>query len=192
MIVDDDEGVRTLVSDLLELAGYETVTAESGEIALREARREKPWVVVLDVKMPGLSGYAVCDELRKLYGNAVAIILISGERVESYDRVAGFLVGADDYVVKPFDPDELLGRIRVALHRIDSSERVPWPLTPREQEVLRLLAEGLEQAEIADRLVISTKTVATHIERVLGKLGVRSRAQAVAFAYREGLVSIPA
>jgi DNA-binding NarL/FixJ family response regulator len=78
--------------------------------------------------------------------------------------------------------------VRALLRRADRANGGS-SLTPREREVLQLLAEGLEQSEIAERLVISSKTVASHIERILAKLGVRSRAQAVAAAFREGLVS---
>lgn len=118
------------------------------------------------------------------------MIFLSGERTESFDRVAGLLVGADDYLVKPFDPDELAARVRAVLRRAQPS--VPAPLqslTRRELEVLRLLADGLDQRQIAAELVISAKTVGTHIERILGKLGVHSRAQAVALAYRDELLS---
>jgi len=192
LIADDDEGARTFLRDLLELDGYQTVTAECGRTALAAARAERPALALLEVNLPELSGYEVCDALRRLYGDAVAIIFVSGERVESFDRVAGLLIGADDYVVKPFAPDELLGRVRAALRRAGANGSAASTLTKRERQVLELLAQGLEQRQIAERLVISTKTVASHIERILSKLGVRGRAQAVAAAYRGGLVSTPA
>ena len=188
LIVDDDEGVRALVRDLLEREGLETVVSACGESAIEEAQRERPALVVLDVNLPGLSGYEVCNALRRLYGESLPIVFISGDRVESYDRVAGLLIGADDYVVKPFASDELLARIRALMRRARSGSAHWAGLTPREREVLQLLAEGLEQQEIAESLAVSSKTVATHIERILSKLGVRSRAQAVAAAYRERLV----
>jgi DNA-binding NarL/FixJ family response regulator len=105
------------------------------------------------------------------------------------------LLGADDYIVKPFDEGELLARIRTQLRHIDSiprgvgngSKANVAALTVREREVLELLARGLTQVDIADKLVISPKTVGTHIQRVLGKLGVHSRAQAVVLAHEEGL-----
>src|SRR5213078_1111954 len=100
-------------------------------------------------------------------------------------RVAGLLLGADDYLVKPIQFDHLLARVRrLVAQPAPVVGPVASPLTPREQEVLGLLAEGLEQDEIANRLFITPKTVAKHIERILGKLGVRSRAQAVALALR--------
>jgi DNA-binding NarL/FixJ family response regulator len=140
--------------------------------------------------MPGLSGYELCHRLREELGEAISIILISGVRTDGLDRIAGLLLGADDYVVKPFDPNELMARVRRLLeraHRPPETER----LTPRELEVLTLLAQGFGQDDVATRLVISPKTVATHIQHVLEKLRVHSRAQAVAAAYRYGLLSGP-
>jgi DNA-binding NarL/FixJ family response regulator len=101
------------------------------------------------------------------------------------------LIGADDSLSKPVHPDELLARIRryaapdepLAERTLEASD-----LTKREREVLRLLARGLAQGEIARELVISEKTVATHIQHILEKLGVHSRAQAVALAHRSGLM----
>ena len=100
-------------------------------------------------------------------------------------------MGAADYLTKPVDPAELIARITRLVDRPRSNGNGASPngklesLTRRENEVLELLAEGLRQEEIADRLVISPKTVATHIQRILGKLEVRSRAQAVSVALRD-------
>jgi DNA-binding NarL/FixJ family response regulator len=96
--------------------------------------------------------------------------------------------------VKPFEREEFVARVSAVLRRAapeppPSAPVGAFDLTPRELEILHLLAEGLDQDEIAERLVIAPKTVATHIERILSKLGVRSRAQAVALAYREHLVT---
>jgi DNA-binding NarL/FixJ family response regulator len=187
LIVDDDEPFRALVAALVEQAGFEVQHAETGEDALRLAAEVLPAVVVLDVVLPGLSGYEVCRRLREEFGDAVPIIFVSGERAQEYDRAAGMLLGADDYVTKPFDPGEFLARIRRHASR-SRQTRVAIQLTPREQQVLALLASGLGQKEIAAALVISEKTVATHIQRLLSKLGAHSRAQAVATAHREGLV----
>jgi DNA-binding NarL/FixJ family response regulator len=91
--------------------------------------------------------------------------------------------------VKPFSPDELLARVRVRLPAAPDEHPLPSDLTKRELEVLRLLSDGLSQKEIAASLVISSKTVAAHIQHILAKLGVHSRAQAVAQAYRRGLLN---
>jgi DNA-binding NarL/FixJ family response regulator len=194
LIVDDDASYRAFVSSILRRVGYETSEASSGEDALAAARGQRPSCVLLDVLLPGVTGYAVCRELRDEFGEALPIMFVTGERTEPGDRVAGLLLGADDYVVKPFDPDELLARVRRMIVRSDlrgspngDEPRDSFDLTDREREILALLAGGLSQKAIAAELVISPKTVATHIQRILVKLGVHSRAEAVARAHREGL-----
>jgi DNA-binding response OmpR family regulator len=192
LVVDDDDGLRLLMRTLLERAGFAVREAPTGEQALELAGRERPRLVVLDVRLPGLSGYEVCRALRHAHGDGLPIVFVSGVRKESFDRVAGLLIGADDYLVKPFAPDELLARVRLLLRRSAPAARTrASELTGRELEVLRLLAEGLGPQEIAAYLVISPKTVGTHIEHIFGKLGVRSRAQAVALAFRQELVQAP-
>jgi DNA-binding NarL/FixJ family response regulator len=189
LVVDDDEAQRELISTVLGRAGFSTVDAANGEEAMAAARRHQPRLVVLDVLLPDVSGYEVCHRLRDEFGSTVSIVFLSGERTEGLDRAAGLLVGADDYLVKPFSPDELLARVRMRLPAALEEPSLPSDLTKRELEVLRLLSDGLSQKEIASSLVISSKTVAAHIQHILGKLGVHSRAQAVAQAYRRGLLN---
>jgi DNA-binding NarL/FixJ family response regulator len=196
LIVDDDPGFRVLVSHLLERAGIGAVEAARGEDALDTAILRRPSAVVLDVVLPDIGGFELCRELRDRLGDDVPIIFVSGERVDAHDRTVGLLLGGDDYLVKPVDPDELLARIRRALYRAHrGSEQTPGParngLTQRELEVLRLLAGGFDGAGIAKQLVISKKTVASHMQRVMAKLGVHTRAQAVARAYADGLILPP-
>jgi len=188
------------IATLLERIGYETEQAQTGHEALEAAGRLQPTLVLLEVNLPEVSGYEVYRELRDTFGDDLSVIFLSADRTEPYDRVAGLLLGADDYIVKPFDPDELLARVRTALRHSrhspsaehNGSEPAGTTLTGREREVLTLLAEGLGQEDIAERLFISPRTVATHIQRVLTKLGVHSRAQAVALAYEEGLAGVRA
>lgn len=191
MVVDDDPSMLELVQLSLANAGHSTSCASSGEEASDVLADEVISAAVLDVNLPDRSGYEICREIRRRYGPGLPILFMSGDRIEPYDRIGGLLLGADDYLVKPFDPRELVMRLETLLRRARTANG-DRPLTRREREVLTLLAEGLTQAEIADRLEIASKTVATHIERILGKLGVRSRAQAVAMAYRETLISISA
>jgi DNA-binding response OmpR family regulator len=189
LIADPEQDGRELAAEVLSRAGYSTREVESGEEALAIANRERPRVVVLEICLPGICGYEVCRELKDALGESVAIIFVSGTRKESFDRIAGLMLGADDYLVKPFAPGELLARVRGLIRRDSrTTAGAASTLTQREQEVLQLLAEGRDQREIAGRLLISAKTVGTHLEHIFTKLGVRSRAQAVALAYRDDLL----
>jgi DNA-binding NarL/FixJ family response regulator len=196
LVVDDDPGFRTLAQTLLERAGLAVEMAVDGSQAIEAARRAEPHLVLLDVCLPGTSGYEVYRELKDSCGETLPIIFVSGERVDSYDRVAGLLLGADDYLVKPFDPDELLARVRRLLGRrregasmeVEAEELIDG-LTRREREVLALLAAGRSSKQIAHELVISPRTLGTHMQHILRKLGIHNRAQAVAIANRAGLVA---
>ena len=189
LIVDDNADFRAFVSSIFERVGYATRHAETGEEALSAVREERPFCVLLDVHLPGLTGYQVCRELREEYGEALPIIFITGVRTEPADRVAGLLLGADDYVVKPFDPDELLARVSRFLRRsshihsqnngrVAHNGRVAsFELTHREQDVLVLMADGFGTDAIAQRLFITQKTVEGHLARAFRKLHIDSRAQ---------------
>lgn len=196
LIADGDARTRDAVRSVFARTGFETVDARSGLEALDIAQDERPALVLLEVQLPGVSGYEVCHELREQYGSELPIIFLSATRTDASDRVAGLLIGADDYVVKPFDSDELLARARRLISRGNGrfNGASPSPngvdaLTAREREVLGLLAAGILQDEISTTLFISPKTVATHIQRILAKLGVHSRAEAVAVAHRSSLVA---
>ena len=196
LVADGDRASRRAVGALLRRIGHETIEAKTGPEALELAMRLRPTLVILEVNLDEVSGYEVCRELRDAFGGEISVIFLSGQRTTPSDRVAGLLVGADDYIVKPFDSDEFLARVRVALRRVlvqpTNSKDAPPPvdasLTAREREVLQLLARGSNQTEIAGALVISPKTVGGHIQRILAKLGVHSRAHAVAVAHQHGLV----
>jgi DNA-binding NarL/FixJ family response regulator len=192
VIADGDESCRALASKALRRAGYETVEVETGDEALAAARVEGISLLLIEVDLPDMTGYEVCRELRDDGGPDLPIFFVSGTRTESRDRVAGLLLGADDFLVKPFDPDELVARVRrfvvrQSVQRREEAADAPR-LTHREREILALLAEGQDQTKIAQQLSISPKTVATHIQNLLGKLKAHSRAELVARAYGLGLV----
>jgi DNA-binding NarL/FixJ family response regulator len=191
LVVDDDDTFRSLVSEILHRGGYRTRGAATGEEALRVARKKRPSFVLLDVNLPGMSGYDVCRELRAEFGEQLPIVFVSGERTERFDRVAGLRLGADDYIVKPFDPSELLARVDRFVGRAQAifSEAAtsPFRLTKRELEVLDYLVRGFTSKETAGELTISRKTVATHIQNILTKLDVHSQAQAVAVALQSSM-----
>jgi DNA-binding NarL/FixJ family response regulator len=190
LIADDHAPFRALLTAQLESAGINTIEAEDGQEAIERAREAD--VVLLDVNLPDMSGYTVCRELRAEYGERLPIVFLSGYRTESLDRAAGLLIGGDDYIVKPPDLDELLARVRRLIERSqehNAAGSAGFGLTRRELEVLQLLGSGKRAPEIAAELGISPKTVSSHVQSIFRKLGVHSRAQAVARAYEHGLVA---
>jgi DNA-binding NarL/FixJ family response regulator len=192
LVADTNRVARERLVAELSGAGFAVVEAESGEEALELARSEAPTLVILEVPLGEISGYEVCRSLREELGEDVGVMFVSATRTESYDRVAGLLVGADDYIVKPYALDELLARVRRLVGRRGQGSPLLSRLTPREHEILQLLAEGMSAKEIAEALVISVKTVGTHIEHILTKLDASSRVQAVTIAFREGLAPVGA
>ena len=190
LIADVEESSRTLLAAVLRNAGYEPLEAEGGDEALELARTIAPAAAILEIPLPGLSGYELCTALKVEFGADLPVIFLTGSRTESYDRVAGLLLGADDYVTKPYVAGELLVRLRNLLnrHTDPDASRLERRLTKREHEVLALMAEGLQHQEIGRRLFISPKTVGTHVEHILRKLDARGRAQAVAIAYRHRIL----
>jgi NarL family two-component system response regulator LiaR len=192
-----DSEARAGLTSVLRASGYDVLEARSGEDVLARAAEDRPTAVLLDLDEHPTSGFLACKILRERYGDLLPIVLVSGERVETSDRVVGLLLGADDYVLKPFSPSEIVARVRrlvgrTAARRAEAPAPAPpavehdFDLTKREREVMRLLLEGLTQSDIARELVISPNTVATHIQRILLKLGVHNRAQAVAKVAQAG------
>ena len=192
LIADENVRERHALATLLADAGYEPVEAGNGEHALNLARESRPALAILEVSLGTRSGYEVCRVLHAELGRHFPVVFVSGVRTESFDRVAGLLVGASDYVVRPYAPDELLARVRRLLEEQTAHIGADFGLTPREREILQLLADGLTPTQISDRLFISPRTVGSHVENLFRKLGVSSRTQALALAYRNGLVTIRA
>jgi DNA-binding NarL/FixJ family response regulator len=189
LVADADPASADACCALLSRAGYQALPAARGGEALRIARDELPVVALIEIELPELNGYQVCRSLREELGQGIGIVLLSATRTTAIDVSSGLLIGADDYVAKPFDPGELLARVVALTRRVATNGAAGHGpgLTGRELEVLRLLADGRGQREIAGALSISPRTVGGHIEHILAKLGVHSRAQAVAAAYRQQL-----
>ena len=167
--MDDDPLFRELVVTILARAGYRTVEAATGEEGLELAGEQRPEAVILDVHLPGISGHEVCVKLG-LRDERPPVLFVSGERIEPYDRVAGLLVGGDDYLVKPFAPDELLARLHALIRR--ANERRRPTLTRIERDLVRLLRQGVGAGEVAQRLGEPETTVRDRVDGVLTKLGV--------------------
>jgi two-component system response regulator MprA len=134
LVVDDDPRILSMMRRILEIDGYSVMTAAEGDAALERLRREQVDLVVLDVMLPGADGFEVCRTVRR--ESAVPILMLT-TRDEAVDKVNGLDCGADDYVVKPFDAEELLARVRALLRRVQ----------PRQVEVLRYLDVELVPSE---------------------------------------------
>jgi DNA-binding NarL/FixJ family response regulator len=190
VIAESDRRSSARVAAALQRTGYSTVEVKTGAEALELTRDEDIELLLLEVTLPDMTGFEVCRTLRD-EGDDVPIVLVSGTHTDSVDRVAGLLLGADDYLVKPFDPNELVARVHRHVARRhtppQSRKRHAPKLTQREEEILGLLTRGHSQKEIALELMISPKTVGTHIQNLFGKFDVHSRAELVARAYILGL-----
>lgn len=198
LVVDHDDASRAVAVSVAERLGYVAHAAENAESVLAWLDDKPPVLSIVEVELPGASGLELLCELHGAYGDDLPVILVSAERTAPLDHVAGLLLGADDYVSKPFDRGELLARARRSLSRSgalatngngNGTRNGSITLSRREREILTLLSHGFSQFEIAKSLVLSPKTVGTHIQHILSKLGVHSRAQAVAEAYRLRLVN---
>jgi DNA-binding NarL/FixJ family response regulator len=211
MLVDDDEllrsGLRAILSsdDSIDVVDE----ADNGRQAVQRARHGLPDVVLMDVRMPELDGIAATSELLAVAPDVKVLILTT---FETDEYILGALrAGASGFLLKRSSPEQLVAAIhtvaegeallspsvtrrlidRVSVQPLIGGEDDPRlaELTPREREVLELIAQGLSNAEIASALVVERTTVKTHVKRVLMKLGARDRVQAVILAYEWGLVA---
>jgi DNA-binding NarL/FixJ family response regulator len=209
LIVDDHDLFRTGLRSLLEEQGLEVADAASGESALARLRSFRPDVVVMDVNMPGMSGIVATRRLLE-QSPATSVLMLTVTSAD--DRVLEAVrAGASGYLLKDAELDEIVAGISAAAAgrtAIDpqvaatlvaharqtaptAPEESPTPLprlSVRERDVLVLLAEGCDNAEIARRLFVSPSTVKNHVSRLLEKLGVENRVQAAVYATRHGLV----
>ena len=208
LITDDHALVRHGIRDFLDLQADLSVVgeADSGEAAVRLAGELAPDVVLMDLVMPGMGGVEATRQVKQASPHSQIIVLTSYHEDEYI--FPALRAGALSYVLKDIGPDELADTVRRAargesvLHprvaaRVVQEVRGSRNDTPnlftelsdRELEVLRLIADGLSNAEIARRLVISEKTVKGHVSNILGKLHMLDRTQAAVFAWQQGLVS---
>jgi DNA-binding response OmpR family regulator len=189
LIVDDEPDIRRLVAEALEVTGYDVRTAANGEEAIREASLYIPDLVLLDIMMPDMDGFAVYERLRAKPVDLRSPIIFLTARREINDKLLGFEKGAADYVTKPFHIKELLARVKVHLGELSPPRGdTPNPLTDRELEVLGLLSVGKTYKQVARALDLSQSTVRNHLHNVYHKLNVVDRAQAVIVSRENGWI----
>jgi two-component system, NarL family, response regulator LiaR len=210
LIVDDHPIVRQGLRTLLELQDDIVVAGEAvnGNAAVELTARLKPDVVLMDLMMPGMDGIAATREISALKQDTRVIALTSF--VEDDKVIPAIQAGAVSFLLKDVAPNDLMDAVRAAYHgeaRLHPAvmrklmnqvaaqpaypKHVVPELTEREMDVLGLVAQGLSNREIAERLVISEKTVKTHISSLLSKLGQEDRTRLAIYAIKKGLVSDP-
>jgi len=189
LIVDDEPDIRRLVAEALVVTGYDVHTAANGQEAIRAASLFIPDLVLLDIMMPDMDGFAVYERLRAKPVDLRSPIIFLTARREINDKLLGFEKGAADYITKPFHIKELLARVKVHLGELGPPKGdIPNPLTARELEVLGLLASGKTYKQVARALDLSQSTVRNHLHNVYHKLNVVDRAQAVIVSRENGWI----
>ena len=211
VVADDQALVRTGFRMILTADGIDVVAeASNGHEAIDAVRRTRPDVVLMDIRMPGLDGLEATRRILAADGDGPRVLMLTTFDLDEY-VYAALAAGASGFLLKDVAPEQLTASVRLvrsgdallaptitrrlverfarggqetsAVHRDLAS------LTPREREVLQLLARGLSNAELAAAFHLSEATVKTHVARILGKLQLRDRVQAVVVAYETGLVA---
>ncbi|TZE81382.1 response regulator transcription factor [Calorimonas adulescens] len=165
MVVDDDKNILELVSIYLEKEGFEIIKEVDGAEALRDFKAAAPDLIVLDLMLPGLDGMSFCREVRSI--SDVPIIMLTAKG-ETFDKITGLESGADDYIVKPFEPKELVARVKAVLRRYepkDSEEVVSYPGIMVNKTQYRLLVDG-EEVKVAPKELELLYFLATHPNQV--------------------------
>jgi DNA-binding NarL/FixJ family response regulator len=197
LIVDDEPNLLRAVAACLRGEGYEVDTARSGEEALVHVAQRLPDLIVSDIRMPRMDGYALARQLRSNPRTDLIPIVFLTAKDESADRIAGIRSGVDAYLTKPFEPDELVAVIANILNRVERThaeiarligsggrERVQFTdeqLTDAEERIASAVASGLSNKEIASELGLSVRTVENHISHILAKKNFENRVEIARF-----------
>lgn len=193
LIVDDEPNLLRAVDAVLRNEGFETATARSGREALLNVAQNLPDLIVSDVRMPGMDGYALARRLRSSPSSALIPIVFLSAKREMRDRIEGFRAGVDVCLSKPFEPDELVAVIRNILQRVEQTRAAivrlvgnepeetvfirDESLTDAEWRVAESVAGGLSNKEIAEELNLSIRTVENHVSRILDKKDFSNRVE---------------
>ena len=197
LLIDDDPNLILLVKDYLEFRGYNVVTAENGREALEILDEKVPDMIICDVMMPEMDGYSLVQHIRQEpTTNRIPVLFLSAKG-QSQDRVKGLNEGADVYMVKPFEPEELVAQVESSLNQIkrweqgrpkglDGAPTIQVPsnveLTPTELKVVQLVAKGMANREIADQLNVSQRTIESHVSNMLNKTNLNNRTELARWA----------
>jgi len=199
LLIDDDPNLILLVKDYLEFRGYEVITADNGREALEVLAHDVPNMIICDVMMPEMDGYTFVKQVREDERTSLVPVLFLSAKGQSQDRIKGLNTGADVYMVKPFEPEELVAQVESTLRRTMDliqrdndrtnngpriSDRVHFDvhLTTTELKVVQFVARGLANREIATELNVSQRTVESHVSNMLGKTQLNNRTELARWA----------
>ncbi|AIE72566.1 MULTISPECIES: response regulator transcription factor [unclassified Synechocystis] len=202
LLVDDDPNLILLVKDYLEYQGYQVTTAANGREALDILATTVPDMIICDVMMPEMDGYAFIEQVRQNANISWIPVMFLSAKGQSHNRVKGLNVGADVYMAKPFEPEELAAQVQSSLrqadrllrhqnHSLEDNSRVQVArdveLTPTETRVIQLVAQGLANREIADQLKVSQRTIESHVSNMLNKTGLHNRTELARWAIQKSI-----
>ncbi|BCX12326.1 MAG: DNA-binding response regulator [Thermosynechococcus sp.] len=195
LLVDDDRNLVLLVKDYLEMQGYRVLTAAHGNEGLAILRQHTPDLIICDVMMPQMDGYSFVSAVRQQTHLSWLPVLFLSAKGQTHDRIKGLQTGGDVYLVKPFEPDELLAQIQALLKQTarlreaQGRQAPPRPtpppgveLTPTETRILQYVARGMSNREISAELHVSQRTVESHVSNMLGKTGCHNRTELARWA----------
>ncbi len=198
LLIDDDPNLILLVKDYLEYQGYEVFTAHNGVEALGILDEHLPDLIICDVMMPEMDGYSLVKSVRQDPRTSWIPVLFLSAKGQSQDRVKGLSTGADIYMVKPFEPEELVAQVESSLKQASrliryqakgQSSRAPKfkvpkdvELTPTELKVVQLVARGMANREIAESMKVSQRTIESHVSNMLAKTHLHNRTELARWA----------
>lgn len=202
LLIDDDPNLILLVKDYLEFRGYNVDTAENGREALEVLDHLVPDMIICDVMMPEMDGYTLVKHIREEpITNRIPVLFLSAKG-QSQDRVKGLNEGADVYMSKPFEPEELVAQVESSLKQIkrweqgrpkglDGAPTIVVPhnveLTPTETKVVQLVAKGMANREIANQLNVSQRTIESHVSNMLNKTSLNNRTELARWAIESSM-----
>ncbi len=202
LLIDDDPNLILLVKDYLEFRGYHVITAENGREALELLEREMPDMIICDVMMPEMDGYSFVKHIREDQRTSWIPVLFLSAKGQSQDRVKGLNIGADVYMVKPFEPEELVAQVESSLKQTsrliqrqsqesENSPKIQVPygveLTPTELKVVQYVARGLANRDIADIMNVSQRTIESHVSNMLSKTDLKNRTELARWAIESNM-----
>ncbi|USR90566.1 response regulator transcription factor [Phormidium yuhuli AB48] len=203
LLIDDDPNLILLVKDFLEFRGYEVTAAENGREALEILEETIPELIICDVMMPEMDGYGFVQKVRENPKTSWVPVIFLSAKGQSQDRVKGLNTGADVYMVKPFEPDELVAQVesslqqaaRLMARKFSGQDNAPplkvrsgVELTPTELKVVQWVARGMANREIALEMKVSQRTIESHVSNMLGKTGLHNRTELARWAIETNMV----